>query len=183
MRGNTVVSTSIPIFLWSVRLNTFHNIDLGATSWLGIGERSTANQLMFATYFRTLEDVHAYAHGPLHREVWDWWNSITKSHPYLSIMHEVYQAPKNHWENIYINNHLTGIGGSSLAFCFCIMDSWAKITKAATQSIFRTGTENKNAGNIWINPIFDAERGRLKTHKGRLQKGDCDDDKKIFSNQ
>ncbi|OKP00751.1 hypothetical protein PENSUB_7682 [Penicillium subrubescens] len=67
---------------------------LGATSWLGIGERSTANQLMFATYFRTLEDVHAYAHSQLHREAWNWWNDITKSHPHLSIMHEVYQAPK-----------------------------------------------------------------------------------------
>jgi hypothetical protein len=25
-------------------------------------------------------------------------------------MHEVYHAPKGHWENIYANNHLTGIG-------------------------------------------------------------------------
>jgi hypothetical protein len=104
--------------MWSIRLNTFRNIDLGATPWLGIGERSTANQLMFATYFRTLEDVYVYAHSELHREAWNWWNNITKSHPHLSIMHEVYQAPKNQWENIYINNHLTGFGGSSFAFLF-----------------------------------------------------------------
>lgn len=167
--------------VWYVRLNTFHNIDLGATSWLGIGERSTANQLMFATYFRTLEDVHAYAHSQLHREAWDWWNNITKLHPHLSIMHEVYQAPKNHWENIYINNHLTGIGGSSFAFYLCIMNSWAKIWIAATQSIFRIGAENQNAENMWINPIFDAEKGKLKTHKGRLQKTDGDDNEKIFT--
>jgi hypothetical protein len=108
--------------VWSVRLSTFHNIDLGATSWLGIGERSTANQLMFATYFRTLEDVHAYAHSQLHREAWNWWNDITKSHPHLSIMHEVYQAPKDHWENVYINNHLTGIGESSFALNLCIIN-------------------------------------------------------------
>ncbi len=25
-------------------------------------------------------------------------------------MHEVYHAPKGHWENIYANSHLTGIG-------------------------------------------------------------------------
>lgn len=77
---------------------------------MGYADRSAANQVMFATYFRTLEDVHAYAYSPLHREAWEWWNKITKSHPHLSIMHEVYQAPKKHWENIYINNHLTGIG-------------------------------------------------------------------------
>lgn len=71
---------------------------------------------MLATYFRTLEDVHAYAHSPLHREAWEWWNRITKSHPHLSIMHEVYQAPKNQWENVFINNHLTGIGKSSPVF-------------------------------------------------------------------
>lgn len=100
----------------SDRLNIILNIDLGTTTWLGLNERSTANQQMVATYFRTLEDVHAYAHSPLHREAWEWWNKITKSHPHLSIMHEVYQAPKDHWENIYINNHLTGIGQSISIF-------------------------------------------------------------------
>jgi hypothetical protein len=104
------VSKGISFPAQSVRLNFGLNIDLGATSWMEISERTTANQQMVATYFRTLEDVHAYAHSPLHREAWEWWNRITKSHPHLSIMHEVYQAPKHHWENIYINNHLTGIG-------------------------------------------------------------------------
>ncbi|KAJ5892006.1 uncharacterized protein N7473_008234 [Penicillium subrubescens] len=94
LANNALQYNYILLSVWSVRLSTFHNIDLGATSWLGIGERSTANQLMFATYFRTLEDVHAYAHSQLHREAWNWWNDITKSHPHLSIMHEVYQAPK-----------------------------------------------------------------------------------------
>lgn len=39
----------------------------------------------------------------------DWWNNVTKEYPYLSIMHEMYHAPKGHWENIYANNHLTGL--------------------------------------------------------------------------
>lgn len=113
---NTTVRLLLFIPIKFSRLNIILNIDLGTTSWLGTGERSTANQVMYATYFRTLEDVHAYAHSPLHREAWEWWNQITKSHPHLSIMHEVYQAPKNHWENIFINNHLTGIGRSNPAF-------------------------------------------------------------------
>ncbi|KAJ5128650.1 hypothetical protein N7448_002369 [Penicillium atrosanguineum] len=134
---------------------------LGTTSWLGSGERPTANQLMFATYFRTLEDVHAYAHSPLHLKAWEWWNKITKSHPHLSIMHEVYQAPKNHWENIYINNHLTGI-------------------VAATQSIFRPRAGSDNVQNTWIRPIFDASTGRLKTHKGRIEETEGNDNERIF---
>jgi hypothetical protein len=71
MHCNTIFRLDLLLSVWSVRLNTFRNTDLGATSWLGIGERSTANQLMFATYFRTLEDVHAYAHSHLHREAWN----------------------------------------------------------------------------------------------------------------
>ncbi|KAJ5554678.1 hypothetical protein N7513_004637 [Penicillium frequentans] len=136
---------------------------LGATTWMATGERSTANQVMVATYFRTLEDVHAYAYSPLHREAWEWWNKITKSHPHLSIMHEVYQAPKNHWENIFINNHLTGI--------------------AATQSIFTTGGESEKVEKMWINPIFDASKGKLKTHKGRIEETEGDDHEKVLDNQ
>jgi hypothetical protein len=49
------------------------------------------------------------------------------------------------------------------------------------QSIFRTGSENKNAEKMWINPIFDAEKGKLKTHKGRLEKTDIDDNENIFT--
>ena len=73
---------------------------------------------MVACYFRTIEDLHAFAHGPLHRETWDWWNRVTKSYPHLSIMHEVYQSPKKHWENIYINSHPSGISMLTLFFLF-----------------------------------------------------------------
>jgi heme-degrading monooxygenase HmoA len=69
-----------------------------------------ANGFMTCCYFRSVEDIHRFAHSPIHREAWDWWNSIIESHPHLSIMHEVYSAPKKNWENIFINYHLTGIG-------------------------------------------------------------------------
>ncbi|KAJ6109927.1 hypothetical protein N7486_002162 [Penicillium sp. IBT 16267x] len=137
---------------------------LGVTTWLGTGERSAANQLMFATYFRTLEDVHAYAQSPLHRQAWEWWHTITKSHPHLSIMHEVYQAPKSHWENIYINYHLTGIA-------------------AGIQSVFTPGDESNHVEKMWIHPIFDASKGKFKTHKGRLEVTEGDDNEEMFVNQ
>ncbi len=70
---------------------------------------------MVVAYFRSIADAHAYAHGPLHRKAWDWWNSITKTHPHLSIMHELYEAPKGRWENIYVNNQFHGL--SKLSPC------------------------------------------------------------------
>jgi len=76
-------------------------------------KRDPSNQIIAIRYFHTIEDLHNFAHDPLHRKAWDWWNRITKTHPFLSIMHEVYHAPKGHWENIFINNHLTGIGKSN----------------------------------------------------------------------
>ncbi|KAK5661870.1 hypothetical protein OQA88_9978 [Cercophora sp. LCS_1] len=85
---------------------------LGNTAWQAIAEQSENNQIMTLMYFRSVDDLHNYAHGPLHRKAWEWWNSITKDHPHLSIMHEVYHAPKGHWENIFVNNHLTGIANT-----------------------------------------------------------------------
>lgn len=69
-----------------------------------------ANGIATCCYFRSVEDIHRFAHSPLHREAWDWWNSITATHPHLSIMHELYSAPAKGWENIYVNYHRTGVG-------------------------------------------------------------------------
>lgn len=72
---------------------------------------------MVLIYFRSREELKAFAHGPSHRRAWDWWHSITAAHPHLSIMHEVYHAPAGHWENIWINNHLSGIGEFGSSCC------------------------------------------------------------------
>lgn len=83
---------------------------LGTTSWQEIGIRETSNQIMTVLYFRSVEHVHQFAHDPIHRKGWEWWNNISKTHPHLSIMHEMYHAPKKHWESIYVSSHLTGLG-------------------------------------------------------------------------
>ena len=65
-------------------------------------------------YFRTLEDIHNFAHSPIHTDAWNWWNSRGKDFGYVSIGHELYSSPKNHWENVYINSELTGLRKSIL---------------------------------------------------------------------
>lgn len=124
---------------------------LGETTWIEANARQSNNQVMAACYFRSLEELHRYAHSPLHREAWNWWNSITKTHPHLSIMHEVYHAPKGHWENIYVNYHLTGIAN------------------------MRAEVKVPDEG---IRPIVDATRGSLRTQTGRLARGDGADNEK-----
>ncbi|KAL4891426.1 hypothetical protein BDV59DRAFT_182636 [Aspergillus ambiguus] len=121
---------------------------LGQTTWIEASGRTTNNQVMVACYFRSLEAIHRYAHGPLHRDAWKWWNTITKVHPHLSIMHEVYHAPKGHWENIYINNHLVGVS-----------------------AIRATG---KTSGGE-LPPILDASRGSLRSQMGRIGRSDGTD--------
>lgn len=59
-----------------------------------------------------MESLHAFAQGPAHRAGWNWWNRTVKQHPHIGIMHEVYAAPKGHWENIYVNCPPFGMGES-----------------------------------------------------------------------
>ncbi|RJE23450.1 hypothetical protein PHISCL_04208 [Aspergillus sclerotialis] len=121
---------------------------LGYSNWLENNARTNNNQVMIACYFRTIEDLHAYAHSPLHREAWNWWNSLTKSRPYLAINHEVYQSPKKHWENIYINCHPSGIN-----------------------AMVRTEEG-------WTRPIVDARRGGMRSQTGRMSRSAGDDNEK-----
>ena len=70
----------------------------------------TADTIVTLSYWRDLESLHAFAHGDLHREGWDWWNRNVKRWPHLGVMHEVYAAPEKCWENIYINFPAFGLG-------------------------------------------------------------------------
>ncbi|KAM6483564.1 hypothetical protein HDV62DRAFT_389749 [Trichoderma sp. SZMC 28011] len=113
---------------------------LGMCGYKAANERPTANGIMSVLYFRSVEDINRFAHAPLHREAWDWFVELSKTHKHLSIMHEVYSSPKKNWENIFINYNLTGIG---------------KILKP----VIINGKE--------YTPIANAQRGPLSTHKGR----------------
>jgi hypothetical protein len=67
---------------------------------------------MNVLYFLNVEGVHAFANGKTHREAWNWFNKMTKTHPHLSISHEIYGVQKGNWENIFVNFEPTNIGMS-----------------------------------------------------------------------
>lgn len=84
-------------------------IVLGSKTMMGADERSAGNHIITMMYFRNLEGVHRFAHGPIHTDTWNWWNAKGKKYGYLTIAHELYSSPKNKWENIYINGELSGL--------------------------------------------------------------------------
>jgi hypothetical protein len=123
---------------------------LGMTSWTSLNDGEINNMLSMNGYFKSVDGLHRFAHSEYHREGWDWWNRIVKSHPHLSIFHEVYHAPKGHWENIYINSPRAGITTSWQSF-----------------------TDYQGSGKkAWASPVVDASRGLLKTSAGRMARSE-----------
>lgn len=120
---------------------------MGMSSWSSNTDRSSGNEFLTISYWRSVDDIHRFAHSPVHREAWDWWNKTYKQHPYLAIMHEIYCVPKKQWESIYVNYHPTQLAGTTFP------------------------KKNKQTGEVeWLSPVVDANRGPLRTSAGRLSK-------------
>lgn len=116
------------------------------------------------SYWRDLESVHAFAHGTLHREAWDFWNRTVQQHAFLGIHHEVYSADAHQWENVYANFQPTGLGATSY---------------------LRRGDGTLQAGCVadeWVSPLLAASKGKLSTMAGRLGKGKGDENEKYGPN-
>lgn len=121
-----------------------------------------ATENMSISYWRSIEHVHAYAHGPVHTEAWRWWDKTLSAHKHIGFMHEVFEAPKSMWEGIYINFQPTLMG--------------------ATTFLKRKDANKTEAGKVsdeWVSGLLDANRGRLRTSNGRrgLTGDDADRDK------
>ncbi|KAJ5784700.1 uncharacterized protein N7503_009912 [Penicillium pulvis] len=122
---------------------------LGSKTMMGADERSAGNHIITMMYFRNLEGVHRFAHGPIHTDTWNWWNSKGKKYGYLTIAHELYSSPKNQWENIYINGELSGLPG----------------TKVKVKKFDQDGKED---GWDYMNAAIDARKGNLARQLGRV---------------
>ena len=127
-----------------LRKNATTNGFLGSTTYLGASDsRSTKSEIMTNFYFRSIEDANTFAHGPSHREGWKWWSKVGNEYKYLAINHEVYEAPKGKFENVYVHNEPTGLGATTY-----------QIT-------------DKDGQTKWISPLVNADKGQLKSAPGR----------------
>jgi heme-degrading monooxygenase HmoA len=121
---------------------------LGATSWVNRNERDSVDT-MVVSYWRNISDIHDYAHGPLHREAWAWWDRNIKELKAVGIYHEIYEASPQHWESVYINLQPHGLGAT------------AYLRKGGK---LETGVVDEK----WVRPLVEARRGKLARSSGRL---------------
>jgi heme-degrading monooxygenase HmoA len=124
---------------------------LGGSDWIAHGERPTGNHLLTVMYFKSAEGIHKWAHDPMHREGWAWWNKNVEKFSHLSIYHEIFVAPKGHWETIYINSDPMLMAGVTVPL------------------------KKKDGAVKWTSPIVDASRGLLKSSRGRMMLSDGSD--------
>lgn len=117
---------------------------LGANFNMDQGNHHTKSSTVVIFYFKSMDHIHRWAHGPVHREGWDWYNKHTKQYPHIGVWHEGYEAPAGKWESVYINQGATGFGTTK---------HWYT---------------DESGQERWTSPLIDASRGRLNTAKGRL---------------
>lgn len=122
---------------------------LGQTSYERKDERG-AREFVFISYWRSIEDLHAFAHSGLHRETWLWWEKNVKEMGYCGINHEIYEAEPGAWENVYVNFQPTQLGATSFL-------------RKSDGSV-----EGGVVGDEWIHPLVDARRGKLAKSSARL---------------
>jgi hypothetical protein len=117
---------------------------LGQTGWLSTSDnRSSRGEVGSNLYFKSLEHLHAYAHGPLHTKATEWWMAHKPAH--VGIMHEVFVASPHSWGGVYVNYHRTGLGATSMP------------------------VELEDGKKVWVNPLIEG-KGRLSYSKGRMGK-------------
>ncbi|KAK7538492.1 uncharacterized protein J3D65DRAFT_552534, partial [Phyllosticta citribraziliensis] len=109
---------------------------LGHTNYAVQGDVSTSTETMSVMFFENFEGLHKFAHDPLHREAWNWWNRDLAKFGHLSIWHEAFHSPAGHWEGIYVNSHPRGLGQSGTKAYFSpIVDARKGVLKTSAGRI------------------------------------------------
>ena len=140
---------------------------LGQTSWSSKDRTAQNPELLNVSYWRDLDAVHAFAHSPLHRAAWDYWNRTFKAHPYLGVHHEVYEADAGRWESVYANFQPTGLGATS----------YLRRPDGPKGSL-----DGGVVADEWVTPLLPANKGKLSTSVGRLGRGKGDENDKYGDN-
>ncbi|KAF4535305.1 Transcriptional regulator protein [Lasiodiplodia theobromae] len=126
---------------------------MGITSYTAANETATNNEIMTVMFFENFEGLQKFAHDPLHREAWNWWNRKVNSLKHISIWHEVFRCPAGNWEGIYVNSHPRGLAATTVPLTL-EKDNEELGVKAGEKAHYY--------------PIVDARKGLLKTSAGRM---------------
>ena len=115
---------------------------LGMASWRG-DERRSNNTYNLTMYFKNVESIHRFAHEPIHREAWDWYDM--KKHSHIGVFHETFCVPAKAWETVYVNCRPVGLG---------------RLAEKVD------GKEEER----WMNSLVSADMPALKTQYARLSR-------------
>ncbi|KAL2133212.1 hypothetical protein VTI74DRAFT_2721 [Chaetomium olivicolor] len=115
---------------------------LGGTTLHG-GEAESKNMILTIYYFRDFEGLNKFAHDPLHRKAWDWYNKdfVKKSrYSHIGIFHEAFCAPAGAWETIYVNMPpvLFGAGSAAVKNEAAGEDEWVRTVVDASSPLWRS---------------------------------------------
>ncbi|RYP79845.1 hypothetical protein DL770_006491 [Monosporascus sp. CRB-9-2] len=80
---------------------------LAVQNWRG-SERSSNNTLLMKYFFKDMESIHKFAHEPLHKEVWAYYNKHQPGH--VGIFHETFIIQESGYESMYVNCHPVLLG-------------------------------------------------------------------------
>lgn len=84
---------------------------LGMSPWRA-ADRGSNNTLMLAYYFRDVEGLNRFAHDPIHREAWNFLSKAGYKH--IGFFHELFTAPRQTYETIYVNFQPVLMGATSV---------------------------------------------------------------------
>ncbi|KAK1495182.1 hypothetical protein CTAM01_08637 [Colletotrichum tamarilloi] len=119
------------------------------SNWLGAdGPRN--NSLLNIYYFRDVEGLNKFAHDPIHRKGWDWYNGIKQQYNHIGIYHESFVTNAGQYETIYGNMKPLLLGAASVE---CQSEE----------------TKDK----VWVNTLVDANVGPLRGMMRRMGKRDA----------
>ncbi|KAI1485312.1 hypothetical protein F5X96DRAFT_660501 [Biscogniauxia mediterranea] len=125
---------------------------LGFTQWQGTTEHA-GNMSMLIMYWKDVESLHNYAHGPEHMAGLRWWTSVSKKYPHLSVFHETFVAPKGQFENIYLNCKPFGFGN-------------------ITVPLRKPAKDGEEPELEWVRPVVESKKGPLRTFARRIMRED-----------
>jgi hypothetical protein len=96
--------------------------------------------MVYLSYWKTLEGLHKFAHGDVHMKGQLWWErGAMEAYKHIGIMHEVYEVPAGNWENVFHNFRPFGI----CEWTFIIM--FAEYTTNAVQQMRSTHYQSRAA--------------------------------------
>ena len=150
--------------------NAAQNGFLSAEYLLNAGHRTARSEIKSVWYFRSIEHVMSFAHSPIHRRGWEFYNKAIKKHNHLGIMHEMYESPAGQWENIYVNQQPVGLGNSQRTANLSRRSRLQSLIASASFPI-----QSKDSALSWVDPLVEARKGRLASTAGRLGKDLSDD--------